>query len=774
MTKNFILHSFGIQDLSGLLYILNLLNKTISSNFIALCLTLFSLNHLIAEDFLVSTQLEYEDRVKNVKPGDTIILKDGVWSNFEILFVGQGSKDKPITLRSQTNGNVLITGESNLRIAGEHLVVSGLIFKNGFTPTSSVIEFRQNKLLLANHSRVTQVVIDNFNNPERTENDSWVTIYGKHNRFDSNHLEGKKNKGVTLAVKLNTLESQENYHIIENNYFGPRQILGSNGGETLRIGTSHFSLSKSHTLVKNNFFDRCDGELEIVSNKSGNNKFIGNIFFESRGTLTMRHGNDTAVEENIFLGNNQDHTGGIRVINKRQLIKNNYMEGLKGYRFGGALVVMNGVPNSSINRYHQVEDSIIQNNSIINSDHIHFASGSDQERSAVPKNSEFKNNLIYQQNNKDPFKVFDDISGIKFTNNLINKISNFQFNDGFNSASFDYVRLANNLLYPKDTLIKEGVSRSLNPITKDKVGVQWYPKPSIEDTFDSGNIIEVKPGDNNIFNALKLTKSGDILLLAPGEYTVNKILQINKSITIKSKAKNTKIFFERGNLFEIKNGGNLKLSGLQISGSESPDSAGNSVIRTHKSILDNYQLIVENCSIYDLNINHSFDFINPSKGSFANSITIKNSEFTNISGSVLLLNKEYEDYGIYNAEYVSISDSIFKDIGGSLVSLYRGGTDESTFGPHFNLTNSTLTNVGHGSRNKSKSSILLHGVQVTNIEKNKLLKSPGIKIAHTVGEPITKVFDNQFIGTERINIKELNSSKINTAFLQNNIYQYSN
>ena len=181
-----------------------------------------------------------------------------------------------------------------------------------------------------------------------------------------------------------------------------------------------------------------------------------------------------------------------------------------------------------------------------------------------------------------------------------------------------------------------------------------------------------------------------------------------------------------------------------------------------------------NINVYDLNINHSFDFINPSKGSFANSITIKNSEFTNISGSVLLLNKEYEDYGIYNAEYVSISDSIFKDIGGSLVSLYRGGTDESTFGPHFNLTNSTLTNVGHGSRNKSKSSILLHGVQVTNIEKNKLLKSPGIKIAHTVGEPITRVFDNQFIGTEKTNIKELNSSKINTAFLQNNIYQYSN
>ena len=138
-----------------------------------------------------------------------------------------------------------------------------------------------------------------------------------------------------------------------------------------------------------------------------------------------------------------------------------------------------------------------------------------------------------------------------------------------------------------------------------------------------------------------------------------------------------------------------------------------------------------------------------------------------------MLNKEYEDYGIYNAEYVSISDSSFKDIGGSLVNLYRGGTDESTFGPHFDLTNSTLTNVGHGSRNKSKSSISLHGVQVTNIKKNNLLQSPGIKIAHTVGEPITRVIDNQFIDTEKINIKELNSSEINTAFLQDNKYQHS-
>ena len=190
-------------------------------------------------------------------------------------------------------------------------------------------------------------------------------MFGKHNRFDFNHLEGKRNKGVTLAVRLDTEDSRENHHIIANNYFGPRPILGANGGETLRVGTSHYSRSNSFTRVENNYFDRCDGELEIISSKSGGNVFRGNVFFQSRGTLTMRHGHGTLVENNVFFGNGADHTGGIRVINKRQTVRNNYLEGLTGYRFGGALVVMNGVPNSPINRYDPVEDSSIENNSIV-------------------------------------------------------------------------------------------------------------------------------------------------------------------------------------------------------------------------------------------------------------------------------------------------------------------------------------------------------------------------------------------------------------------------
>ncbi|MGB5512873.1 MAG: polysaccharide lyase 6 family protein, partial [Woeseiaceae bacterium] len=185
----------------------------------------------------MTSQQEYRDAIKTLQPGDTVVLANGVWQDFEILFVGEGTAEQPITLTAETNGEVIISGQSNLRIAGKHLVVSGLVFKDGHSPTNTVIAFRRTKGELAYHSRVTEVVIDHFNNPERFEPDFWVMMYGKNNRFDHNHLEGKSNQGVTMAVRMNSVESQENHHRIDHNYFGPRPVLGSNGGETLRIGT---------------------------------------------------------------------------------------------------------------------------------------------------------------------------------------------------------------------------------------------------------------------------------------------------------------------------------------------------------------------------------------------------------------------------------------------------------------------------------------------------------------------------------------------------------
>jgi len=156
------------------------------------------------------------------------------------------------------------------------------------------------------------------------------------------------------------------------------------------------------------------------------------------------------------------------------------------------------------------------------------------------------------------------------------------------------------------------------------------------------------------------------------------------------------------------------------------------------------------------------------KGTFADNILIKNSSFETVSGGILKLDTETDDYGIYNAEYLTIENSNFTDVEGALVDYYRGGRDESTFGPHFNMTGSTLKNVGAGPRNKSKASIHLHGVQVTNISGNTFESNTPFLITHTVSEPKTKVFNNKFVNTLSPRVVELNSGLPPTAVIIDN------
>lgn len=704
----------------------------------------------------VSTQQEFNQAIKDAKPGATIVMQNGVWNDFEMVFEAQGTKEDPITLTVQDKGKVILSGQSNLRLAGEHLVVSGLVFKNGYTPTKEVISFRLNKEKLANNTRVTEVVIDHFNNPERFERDFWVMMYGKNNRFDHNHLEGKSNAGVTMAVRLNTEASQNNHHRIDHNYFGPRQTLGSNGGETLRIGTSHYSLTDSYTVVENNYFDRCNGEVEIISTKSGRNTLRGNVFFESQGTLTLRHGNDNIIENNVFLGNRVAHTGGFRVINKRQTIRNNYMHGLRGYRFGGALVVMNGVPNSPINRYHQVEDSVVENNSIIDSDHIEFAAGADSERSAPPITSVFKNNLVVNREAKDSIAVHDDISGITFEGNVSSGVTKLPSKTGFDQKSVDLVKASNGLEYPSDASLTEvGVSKSLEILDKKLTGTTWYAKPDNASRFSGGKTIKVEAGEDTLTQAVVESSPGDVLELAAGKYSVSKIIQLPHAITVRgSGSEKTLIKYDRTTLFEIQDGGSLALDSLTVDGADAPDAYGNSVVRTTRySMSNNYELLVSDSKFIDLDKNHSFNFLKVASHTFADNISIKNSEFKDVSGHVVALEREIDDLGIYNAEYITIKNSRFENVGKTVANIYRGGTDESTFGPHLDFSGNTLINIGKDKRNKTKATIFLQGVQVVSINNNEISDSKAIHVIETVGDPITGVENNKLISTPETLIK---------------------
>ncbi|MEO9599829.1 polysaccharide lyase 6 family protein [Parasphingorhabdus sp.] len=724
-----------------------------------------------AEVYLVKDKKNYVATEKLLKAGDTIVLANGVWKDFEIKFSGQGTKEKPITLRPQEVGKVILSGQSNLRIGGKHMLVTGLVFKNGYSPTGEVISFRRSKDNLAHHSRVTQVVIDSFSKPDRYESDYWVGMYGKHNRFDHSHLEGKTNKGVTFAVRLNSSESQENFHRIDHNYFGPRPVLGSNGGETLRIGTSHYSMFNSNTTVENNYFDRCDGEVEIISSKSGSNVFRGNFFDRSRGALVFRHGDGTLVENNVFMGGGKAHTGGIRVINRDQTIRNNYMEGLRGTGFASALTVMNGVPNSPVNRYVQVDNAVIENNTVVDSTRITLNAGADTERSAAPINSRIAGNLLGGTGKGEFIKVQDDISGIKLLDNMIFNDSAQQEIAGVAKASVEMERAENGLLYPVGATT--GVSRDIKPLTRDQVGVDWYPKPAIGKRFGTGKEIPVPPGEDTLTDVFATAVEGDQLLLGDGEYLVNKTLLLDRAITIRgAKDGRTKLLFSRPSLLEIREGGSVKLANLQIDGAASPDSVGNAMIRTTiYPIQSNFMIKLDGVSVTNLDVNRSFHVIALGKSSMADRVTIKDSNFSNISGSILLANAETEDYGQYNVEYFDVSNSNFEDIGGALFNVYRGGRDESTFGPHFLVTNSNFMNVGRSKNNPSSFSMILHGVQHADISNNNFLDAASIKVVHTVGRPQTRISNNKAKNMPMPVLEELNYEGAHRAIVSGNQFE---
>ncbi|MFK7925133.1 MAG: chondroitinase-B domain-containing protein, partial [Bacteroidia bacterium] len=124
------------------------------------CLLIACRDTLSTNSLMVHDAAALQQAIETAKPGDEIILSNGIWKDLNIKFAAKGTKDQSITLRAETPGKVLIQGESNLRLGGEYLVVDGLHFSNGFSPQGSVIEFAINDKMIANHCRITNCVIE--------------------------------------------------------------------------------------------------------------------------------------------------------------------------------------------------------------------------------------------------------------------------------------------------------------------------------------------------------------------------------------------------------------------------------------------------------------------------------------------------------------------------------------------------------------------------------------------------------------------------------------
>ncbi|MCC6353187.1 MAG: hypothetical protein IT577_04830, partial [Verrucomicrobiae bacterium] len=171
-------------------------------------------------------------------------------------------------------------------------------------------------------------------------------------------------------------------------------------------------------------FERCDGEVEIISNKSCGNVYRRNTFVACSGTLTLRHGNRCSVYGNWFFGEGAKGSGGIRLIGEGHRVFNNYLARLEGDETRSAISFQLGLKDSPPNGYFQVKGAIVAFNTIIDCKSplaigVGDDDAGDPSRLLAPVDCIVANNLIACRKDRPPLAIMDPRSRIQFAGNLV-------------------------------------------------------------------------------------------------------------------------------------------------------------------------------------------------------------------------------------------------------------------------------------------------------------------------------------------------------------------
>lgn len=673
----------------------------------------------------VSTLVEFNSAVSAILPGDSIVMRKGEWIDVKLVFKGNGTAQKPITLTTELDGKTVITGNSNLRIFGNYLIVDGLYFKNGSSPSGAIIEFRNGSSELSHTSRLTNTAIVNYNPSSTTTDYKWVSLYGTNNRVDHCYFAGKNHLGALLVVWLDSIPD---YHRIDHNYFGYRPEYGDNGAETIRIGTSDWSMYNSRCTVENNYFEECDGEIEIISNKSCENIYRYNTFYRSAGTLTLRHGNRCEVYGNIFLGADKASTGGVRIIGEDHTVYNNYFANLKGTDYFSALTMVNGVPNSPLNRYFQVKNAVVAFNTFVNNrSNFAIGAGKSSEQSLPPLNCKISNNIVQAQTG--PMITYTDTPlnmgfegnimfgaslgipvppGITITNPLLSfgadsvwRIT--QESPALNNSSGLYTIASEDFEGQlRDNAKDAGCDEySQEPVTAERAGRYNTGPRFLNYIVNWGKVIKTGGGIDSLKSAIYNARSLDRIELTGEEYINTEKIVINKELQIAAAIGTSKkpvIYNINSNtfdsVFEIAASGSLQITGVELTGNTGGGARRDVLIKTQSLPLSEYYFTAENCSFKESGTENTGQIFRAEANSVADSISFKNCLFTGTGGPALQFNNEALNSGRYNVKKLTLENSTFWKIGGEAAIVYGGDSLENTPGPSIYINHCTFDSVG--------------------------------------------------------------------------------
>ncbi|MGA9520262.1 MAG: chondroitinase-B domain-containing protein, partial [Myxococcaceae bacterium] len=337
---------------------------------------------------------ELRTLIAEAVPGDRIELADGTYTNDTPILVSvQGTEEDPIVITAQTVGGATIGGSSSFLVEGaSHVILRGFKLTHGVEEEGVALE-----ILGSTHVRFTR---NELALQDPTANSTWLRLEGAgsgYNRIDHNYFHDKTSTNVFFAVYGDAPDGGlgiSQHDRIDHNYFHKLTIDGTEGGECLRIGDSKRGVLSAHTVVEANLFEECNGDPEVISNKSGENVFRGNTLRNNKGSLVLRHGNKAVVDGNFILNN----AGGMRVYGHDHVITNNYIEGSTGTGAQGTLILNSGCTEADTGDGADCSVATrvtVAHNTLVGNNPTHLVIGStSSSRPLPPRDLRVENNLI--------------------------------------------------------------------------------------------------------------------------------------------------------------------------------------------------------------------------------------------------------------------------------------------------------------------------------------------------------------------------------------------
>lgn len=361
----------------------------------------------------VANQEDLNLAISNATAGSTIILSNGNYESLDITIAKNGTTEKPITIKAESIGGVILSGASYITIGGSYIYIDGFTFKKLYTDTDEPIGTGDGAIQMtydsinASHCKLTNLTFDGYDQADPTSDDNlkWIRVYGQYHEIANCSFLNRVSTGSCIGVQHE--DGIENFHNIHHNFFAFRRPVDGvfnkyNDQDAIRIGNSWSSLTDASIEIHDNYFYDFQGELEIISSKCGNNKFYNNTFQKCTGILTLRHGEGSEVYNNFFFGEELNYSGGVRIIDGDHRIHNNYFEGLRSGNssYFGAINVFMGDNEFSdsdpdtYNMYGPAEDILIAYNTIVNCDKGIRLGPDLSTREIQPSNIEVVNNMM--------------------------------------------------------------------------------------------------------------------------------------------------------------------------------------------------------------------------------------------------------------------------------------------------------------------------------------------------------------------------------------------